>query len=809
MTNPIQTPENDLALEIERLQFALQAAGIGTWDYNLITGQSKWSGICKELFGLAPNADVTADTLLEQVHPDDRERVHQANMQSIDPLGDGSHNITFRTRRPDGSFRWVHAKGKTFRNERGQIIRFSGTAQDVTQTMLAQQQLETSQNRFRSLIEESPVATCLYLGPTHTIDVVNDVMLSYWGKDTSLIGKPFADALPELHSQSFGPLLNQVFTTGITHEARSAPTELSRNGVSDTYYFDFTFKPLFNSAGSVYAVLNMAIDVTERVKVQHHIDQVQRQVLTSFEQSPVGIAIITNPNLTFQMVNPFYSELVGRSPGELIGKSMLEALPELSEKGFEELLEQVVATGVPYVAKEVSVDLLRHNQLETIYIDFTYQPWREANETKGILVVVIDVTEQVLARHRVEASEAQLRTIIATAPAAMGLFVGRDLLVDLPNQAFIDIVGKGPDIVGKPLREVMPELESQPFLHILDNVFTSGQMFQSFGSQVDIVQHGVMSHNFYNITYTPLRDKTGAVYAILDIAIDVTSEVKARQELQASEARFRQLSMELDQQVQARTQELEKANAVLAATIHDLQRSNHNLEQFAYVASHDLQEPLRKIQSFGDLLKNDYAEQLGTGIDYLERMQLASGRMSTLIRDLLTYSRISTGRDTSPFIALDEVLQVVVNDLDLLIQEAGAHLSIDPLPTVAGNSSQLEQLFQNLLSNALKFRKTDSPTHIEIRCERVEARLLPQSVKPAQAAMTYFRIDVSDNGIGFNERYLDRIFQIFQRLHGKSEYAGTGIGLAICEKVVTNHGGAITASSKPGQGATFSIYLPN
>jgi light-regulated signal transduction histidine kinase (bacteriophytochrome) len=354
----------------------------------------------------------------------------------------------------------------------------------------------------------------------------------------------------------------------------------------------------------------------------------------------------------------------------------------------------------------------------------------------------------------------------------------------------------------------MPELDSQPFLQILDDVYTSGQMFQSFGSQVNIVQHGVMSHNFYNITYTPLRDESGAVYAILDIAIDVTAQVKTRQELEASEARFRQLSTDLDSQVQLRTQELEQANAVLASTIHDLQRSNHNLEQFAYVASHDLQEPLRKIQSFGDLLKNEYAGPLGTGIEYLDRMQVASGRMSTLIRDLLTYSRISTGRDTSPLTALDQVVQVVINDLDLLIRAAGAHVSIGPLPSISGNASQLEQLFQNLLSNALKFRKAGSPSQIQISYELVQADHMPPSVKPVQSASTYHRIDVADNGIGFDEKYLDRIFQIFQRLHSKSEYAGTGIGLAICEKVVTNHGGAISASSTPGQGATFSIYLP-
>ena len=157
---------------------------------------------------------------------------------------------------------------------------------------------------------------------------------------------------------------------------------------------------------------------------------------------------------------------------------------------------------------------------------------------------------------------------------------------------------------------------------------------------------------------------------------------------------------------------------------------------------------------------------------------------------------------------LKEIVQGVVNDLDLVIQETGAQVLIESLPKVQGDPLQLGQLFQNLLSNALKFRQPNVSPTIRIEAKVLSVRDLPMSVKPARAVRMYHRIRVSDNGIGFDEKYLDRIFQVFQRLHGKNEYAGTGIGLAICEKVVTNHGGAITATSKPGAGATFDVYLP-
>lgn len=257
----------------------------------------------------------------------------------------------------------------------------------------------------------------------------------------------------------------------------------------------------------------------------------------------------------------------------------------------------------------------------------------------------------------------------------------------------------------------------------------------------------------------------------------------------------------LEQQVQARTHELQEA-------VYDLQRSNENLQQFAYIASHDLQEPLRKIQSFGEILKVNRSAELGEDIDLLTRMQQAASRMSTLIKDLLAYSRITTRRETALPVSLNQVVETALKDLEISIAETKAQIAVMPLPIVHGDYRQLEQLFQNLLSNALKFRRVDVPLQIGISAQRVAATELPSFVKPARDAALYHRIDISDNGIGFDEKYLNRVFQVFQRLHGKSAFPGTGIGLAICEKVAINHGGAITASSQPNQGATFQVYLP-
>lgn len=248
----------------------------------------------------------------------------------------------------------------------------------------------------------------------------------------------------------------------------------------------------------------------------------------------------------------------------------------------------------------------------------------------------------------------------------------------------------------------------------------------------------------------------------------------------------------------------------LESKIDELNRSNDNLEQFASIASHDLQEPLRKIQSFSSLLASQLDGQLTElNRNYLQRINTATDRMATLIKDLLAYSRVSKNQQDFEPVALEAILADVLTTLDWSISQSNAQLDIQALPIVNGNALQLGQLFQNLLSNGIKFHRPEVPPRIRVTAEEITTSDLPTTIRPSRPATSYYRIDVIDNGIGFDEKYLDRIFQVFQRLHGRSEFTGTGIGLAICERVAANHGGAITARSRPGQGATFSVYLPS
>lgn len=250
----------------------------------------------------------------------------------------------------------------------------------------------------------------------------------------------------------------------------------------------------------------------------------------------------------------------------------------------------------------------------------------------------------------------------------------------------------------------------------------------------------------------------------------------------------------------------------------ELARSNAELEQFAFVASHDLQEPLRKIQAFGDRLKTKCDEaKLDAGRDYLERMQSASARMRRLIDDLLTFSRVISR--TEPFgpVNLNTAVREVLSDLEVRIEKSGARIEVGDLPTLEADPVQMRQLFQNLIGNALKFQSPGATPVVHIR-----GRILTPPVpggqtgflgrKAADAAAAgddqMCELVVQDNGIGFDEKYLDKIFAVFQRLHGRQEYEGTGIGLAVCRRIADRHGGKLTARSKPGEGASFIITLP-
>jgi len=313
------------------------------------------------------------------------------------------------------------------------------------------------------------------------------------------------------------------------------------------------------------------------------------------------------------------------------------------------------------------------------------------------------------------------------------------------------------------------------------------------------------------------------ISAAIGLVLAAIGFMLASRELKAREQRTQELkehSERLEERVRERTAELSeaigslreeiaerhKAEKTVRQVADELTRSNRELAQFAAVASHDLQEPLRKVQAFGDRLLGHCSDKLGDkGRDYLSRMLAAAARMRALIDGLLEYSRVSTRRQALAPVDLGQVAREVVGDLEARIQQSGGAVEVGELPTIAADSLQIRQLLQNLIGNALKFQRKDTPPIV-----RVSARVVPHRVPgdgDSQLGLAC-ELSVEDNGVGFEPIYAQQIFELFQRLHGRDQYEGTGMGLAMCKKIAERHGGGIAAASTPGQGSRFTVTLP-
>ncbi|HKP32771.1 MAG TPA: response regulator [Chitinophagaceae bacterium] len=294
------------------------------------------------------------------------------------------------------------------------------------------------------------------------------------------------------------------------------------------------------------------------------------------------------------------------------------------------------------------------------------------------------------------------------------------------------------------------------------------------------------------------------------VAVFVELYTKTHQ-LMAQEQRLKTVNQNLESEIQERIsseQKIHLLNQQLMENILQLKATNEELDRFAYVASHDLQEPLRKIMIFGDRLANKYNDMLGDDAkEYLHRMRKASERMQMLINNILDFSKFSAESQSFEETNLNRLLDDVISDLEIEIEKKKAVVEIEELPSLFIIPGQMRQLFQNLLSNSLKFSKKDNAPKVRVFAETVRGDLVSSEggINPGEE---FCRIHVQDNGIGFDEQYADKIFVIFQRLHSNHLFEGTGIGLSICKKIVEKHNGFISASSEPEKGATFTITLP-
>jgi signal transduction histidine kinase len=477
--------------------------------------------------------------------------------------------------------------------------------------------------------------------------------------------------------------------------------------------------------------------------------------------------------------NDAYRSVAGDKHPALLGRPGNEAWIEIWPD-LEPLVVDVFNGNATW-SEDLLLNIKRSDRVEETYFTFSYSPiLNEDGSVGGLFCSCIETTEKVFSKRKLEESEKNLRNTILQAPVAMFLFKGENLVIDTANEMALQMIRRSPDVVGKPLLEVIPELAGTPAYEIIFSVYNTGNPQYGTDVLVPLERNGVLEDRFFNFAYTPLLED-GRVIGVMDVANEVTAQVAARHRI--------------EEIVAQRTAELAAANK-------ELQRSNEHLEEFAYAASHDLKEPVRKVQIFADRLRSALHGRLENEDErILERLEYASKRMSSLIDDLLLYSHVSQRPMQKEPVDLHQQITKLLDDLEIDRDETDAEIVVHSLPVVMGYERQLQQLFHNLLTNALKYRKPEEPPKIQISATRAKGG-------DGLLHGDFHVITVSDNGIGFEKDESKRIFQMFQRLHGQFEYEGTGVGLSIAEKVANNHGGQILAEGEPGKGASFHVYLP-
>ena len=776
----------------ERLKIIVEASELGTWELNVKTKEPKYSKRYLEIIGgYTDNVALTHDQLLKHLHPDD---MYIRNQAFKDAITSGYLHYEARTIWKDQSVHWMEGKGKVFYDDHNNPEKLIGTIRDITDEKNHQQELEESEKRFRDLIMQSPVPKAILKGKDMKIEIANVALLkNIWKKEESEIqDKNLFEIFPELEHQKYGQLLTKVYNTGEIHTESESLLYIDGKDGKHQLYIDCEYAPLRESNNSISGIKMTLIDVTEKVEARKKIEESEKRFRSLTESIPQLIwETDEKGNALFSSGKWF--EYTGIKPaGEAEWKAMIH--PDDYDENVR-IWSHSLETGEVY---RCDVRLRRKDGYYRWHAVIGEPIFNKDNKIIKWVGAFTDIHTEKAFTHELEQqvtvrtkelsqineslrkSEERYHLMVEEVQDYAILYLNHEGIIENWNVGAEKIKGyKAEEIIGKYFSIFYTEEDRKSGLpaKLLNLAIETGKATQE-GWRVR--KNGTFF--WANVVITAIHNKKNQVIGFSKVTHDLTEKKKANDTLKQNAL------------------ELEQKNA-------ELELMNKELESFAYISSHDLQEPLRKIQTFAtQILEKEYQNLSDIGKDKFQRMQNAAQRMQTLINDLLSYSRTNVQERVFEKTDLAKIIDEVKDDLKEELEQKNAVIEV--LKTCKADiiPFQFRQLLYNLVSNSLKFSKPETHTIIKINCEIIKGSIVENAKLSDET--NYCHIKITDNGIGFEQQYSSKIFEVFQRLHGKLEYTGTGIGLAIVKKIVDNHNGIITATGEQNIGATFDIYLP-
>ena len=659
----------------------------------------------------------------------------------------------------------------------GNVHSVMNTAAEVTELNEAKYKIEESEKRFRDMVEQAPVGIVILRGREHVAELANVTYLQLVNKTAEqFVGKPLFESLPEVR-ETIAPILTDIYNTGNAFYGYEFPVNLNRHGKIDVSYFNFVYHPL-KEYDEITGIIVVATEVTETVKAKHQIEINEEKLKLIIEGSDLGVYDINLNSGTIMASDRCYEILGHVGQKDLTYEDFVSFLhPEdfhIRRKAYEE----TEANGTLHyqtrlITKDQTIRWI--NVKGRVFYD-------EKNQPERLLGTVRDITEEQSFQQQLLEREEKFRLLADSMPQHVWTSDPSGNL-NYFNKSVFDYSGLTIEQINNDgwLQIVHPD-EKEENARQWSQAISSGKDF--------LTEHRFRKNNgeyrWQLSRAIPQKDIDGVIKMWVGTSTDIQEH--------------KMFTTELENMVQMRTNELEQKNI-------DLQDMNKELQSFVYISSHDLQEPLRKIQTFSSrILETEYASLSETAKKHFSRMQKSAFRMQNLIQDLIAYSRTNVMETKFEILDLREIIEDVKETLSEELEQTNVTFNLKKICDVKVIPVQFKQIIHNLISNSIKFAKADQPLVIDIACEILEGQGI--GLDSLSADKHYCHIRFSDNGIGFEPQYSEKIFEVFQRLHSKDEYSGTGIGLAIVKRIVENHEGVILAKSYLNEGAIFDIYIP-